>query len=318
MKQHHMPLRDRLISQTTLMGKAMAPVAGLANAALANKPIRALIEATIGIHRNAPMPKSSGQPFARWWKKRPTPTTPAPRGQLVFFHGCAGGYFEVETSKKTIEVLEHLGYRIIVPAQTCCGLAQQSNGLYPQAAQNTLKLAQQLHQAGPELTIISSSGSCTGMLKHEARNILGLTDPTLDSVSYRIRDIMEFLLDLHHQNQLPTNFQPIKQTATYHAPCQLRSQGMGQPALELLRLIPELTTIESTHPCCGIAGTYGLKKEKYDTAQKIGQPLFNLITHTNPNLAYCDTETCRWQLRQATHAQIEHPIWAIHQAYGLS
>ena len=40
MKADHMPLRDRLITQTTLMGKAMTPVAPLANAALSIKPLR--------------------------------------------------------------------------------------------------------------------------------------------------------------------------------------------------------------------------------------------------------------------------------------
>jgi glycerol-3-phosphate dehydrogenase subunit C len=43
-----------------------------------------------------------------------------------------------------------------------------------------------------------------------------------------------------------------------------------------------------------------------------------MITQTNPELALCDTETCRWQLRQGTGAQVEHPIWLVHKAYGLS
>ncbi|MDR1213127.1 MAG: anaerobic glycerol-3-phosphate dehydrogenase subunit C, partial [Propionibacteriaceae bacterium] len=318
MKAHHMPLRDKLISQTTLMGKAMTPVAGLANAALQVAPIRALVEAAVGIHRRAPMPKAARQTFQSWWRKRPARSTPAPLGPVVFFHGCAGGYFEVETSIKSVEVLEHIGYEVIVPRQGCCGLAQQSNGLYEEASASVVKLCQDLRQAGAELTIISSSGSCTGMLKHEAHEIMGVTDDSLKDVGHRIRDIMEFLLDLHQAGQLPTDFQPFEATVPYHAPCQLKGQGMGMPALDVLGLIPELTVIESGKACCGIAGTYGLKKEKYDVAQAVGRPLFDMITQTNPKLALCDTETCRWQLRQGTGAQVEHPIWLIHQAYGLS
>ncbi|MDR1213288.1 MAG: anaerobic glycerol-3-phosphate dehydrogenase subunit C, partial [Propionibacteriaceae bacterium] len=318
MKAHHMPLRDKLISQTTLMGKAMAPVAGLANAALQARPIRALVEAAVGIHRQAPVPKSAGRPFHSWWKSRPLKTTPSPLGPVVFFHGCAGDYFEVETSIKSVEVLEHIGHQVIVPGQGCCGLAQQSNGLYQEASANVIRLCRSLNQAGPELTIISSSGSCTGMLKHEAREIMGVTDPALAAASTRVRDIMEHLLDLHHQGQLPRDLKPNPITVPYHAPCQLKGQGMGMPALDVLRLIPELTVVESGRACCGIAGTYGLKKEKYDVAQAVGRPLFDMITQTNPKLALCDTETCRWQLRQGTGAQVEHPIWLIHKAYGLS
>jgi glycerol-3-phosphate dehydrogenase subunit C len=318
MKADHMPVRDQLITRTTLMGMMMTPVAPIANAALHNKPIRTIVEKVIGIHRNAPMPPAQTQTLQGWLKKRKAPVKAPTRGPVVFFHGCAGGYFEVETSKKSIEVLEYLGYEVIVPKQGCCGLAQQSNGLFDQASAAVLKLCDELRSAGKDLTIISSSGSCTGMLKHEAHEIMGVSDDKLKDVATRIRDIMEFLLDLHDAGELPTDFQAIDMTVPYHAPCQLKSQGMGQPAVEVLKLIPGLTVVESGAVCCGIAGTYGLKKEKYDVAQAVGKPLFDMVKRTNPDLALCDTETCRWQIEQSSGVKTEHPIWMVHRAYGLS
>ena len=41
------------------------------------------------------------------------------------------------------------------------------------------------------------------------------------------------------------------------------------------------------------------------------------VKQVNAELAACDTETCRWQLRTATGANVVHPIWLIHKAYGL-
>ena len=318
MKADHMPLRDRLIGQTVLMGTVMTPVAPIARAALKNKPIRKVMQAVVGVHENAPMPPAQSQTFESWFRKRPAPAGPFPRGTLVFFHGCAGGYFEVETSKKSVEVLEHLGYQVLVPKQGCCGLAQQSNGLFDGATKDVLKLCDDLRSAGKDLTIISSSGSCTGMLKHEAHEIMGVDDERLHDVGTRIRDIMEFLLELHDAGELPTDFAPIEMTVPYHAPCQLKSQGIGKPALEVLRLIPGLTVVDSNATCCGIAGTYGLKKEKYEIAQAVGKPLFDMVKATNPDLALCDTETCRWQISQSSGVRTEHPIWMIHKAYGLS
>ena len=316
MKADHMPLRDRLVSQTTLMGTMMTPVAPLANAVLANKPIRTVVEKVFGVHRDAPMPPAQTQTIQGWLKKRRPRATPATRGPIVFFHGCAGGYFEVETSKRSIEVLEHLGFEVIVPKQGCCGLAQQSNGLFDQATDAVLKLCDDLRKAG-ELTIVSSSGSCTGMLKHEAHEIMGVDDYRLKDVSTRIRDMMEFLLELADAGELP-DLAPIEMTVPYHAPCQLKSQGMGMPALDVLRLIPGLTVVESGATCCGIAGTYGLKKEKYEIAQAVGKPLFDMVRETNPDLALCDTETCRWQIRKGSGVPTEHPVFLIHQALGLS
>jgi len=316
MKAEQMPLRDKLISQTVLMGKAMTPVAPVANAMLGFAPVRAVVEKTFGIHRHAPMPRAQRQTFAGWFSHHRPASAPT-RGPVVFFHGCAGGYFEVETSKMTVEVLEHLGYEVLVPPQGCCGLAQQSNGLFREASAAVLALCDQLRSAGAGLTIVSASGSCTGMLKHEAHEIMGVDEPSLRDVSVRIRDVMEFLRDLHDDGQLPTDFAPIPMTVAYHAPCQLKSQGMGYPALDVLGLIPDLHVVESGQACCGIAGTYGLKAEKYDVAQAVGKPLFEMVRATNPSLALCDTETCRWQISQSAGVPTQHPIAMVHRAYGL-
>lgn len=315
--EHGVPVRDELITQTVLMGKAMTPLAPIANAVLDNKLARTAMEKVVGIHRNAPMPTAHGESLHKWLRKRSAPTRPVTRGALVYFHGCAGGYFEVDAAKKAIEVLEFLGYEVIVPEQGCCGLAEQSNGLFEKASASVRRLVAQLRSAGTDLTIISTAGSCTGMLKHEAHKILGIHDEELLDVGTRIREISEFLMELYEAGELPTDFQPIEMRLPYHAPCQLKSQGMGTPALDLLRLIPGLDVIDSGVTCCGIAGTYGLKKEKYDIAQAVGKPLFDMVQANNDGLAACDTETCRWQIEKSSGVETVHPIVLLHRAYGL-
>ena len=90
-------------------------------------------------------------------------------------------------------------------------------------------------------------------------------------------DICEFLLDLHEQGRLDTGFGRLDEDLPYHAPCQLRSHGIGLPALDLFELVPGLRAIDMDHDCCGIAGTYGLKREKYDIAMAVGAPLFEKV-----------------------------------------
>ncbi|MBB1517309.1 anaerobic glycerol-3-phosphate dehydrogenase subunit C [Tessaracoccus sp. MC1679] len=311
------PVRDKMITQTVLMGKAMTPIAPIANAVLGNKAARYAMEKVVGVHRDAPMPTARGESLHKWLKKRPARTKPATRGALVYFHGCAGGYFEVDAAKKAIEVLEHLGYEVIVPQQGCCGLAEQSNGLFEAASASVRRLVDQLRTPGTDLTIISTAGSCTGMLKHEAHQILGIHDPELLDVGTRIREISEFLMELYEAGELPTDFHPVNMRLPYHAPCQLKSQGIGTPASDLLRLIPGLEVIDSNVTCCGIAGTYGLKKEKYEIAQAVGQPLFDMVQANNDGLAACDTETCRWQIEKSSGVETVHPIVLVHRAYGL-
>ncbi|WP_277063985.1 anaerobic glycerol-3-phosphate dehydrogenase subunit C [Schaalia cardiffensis] len=316
-KEKGIPPRDHLIGRTGFIGTVMTPVAPIANWALDVKAIRIAMEKVIGVHRNAPMPRSAGRTFESWFKKH----TPLPgsgrKGQVIFFHGCAGQYFEVETSIHSVQVLEHLGYEVLVPHHGCCGLALQSNGLYDESRKYVSKLTHDLRKANRNAPIVSASGSCAGMLRHEANEILEMDTPELRDVGSRMWDICEFLMHLHDKGELDLNFQPMDITIPYHAPCQLKSQGLGLPAVELMELIPGVTVKESNQPCCGIAGTYGMKKEKYDIAQAVGKPVFDFIKQVNVELAACDTETCRWQLRTATGANVVHPIWLIHKAYGL-
>ena len=136
-------------------------------------------------------------------------------------------------------------------------------------------------------------------------------------VSGRVFDICEYLLAMHERGELNTDFAPLAETVTYHAPCQQQGHGIGKPALDLLALVPELRTIETGAACCGIAGTYGLKHEKYEIAMDVGAGLFAQIADAGPELAVCDSETCRWHIEQATGVRSVHPIEILHRAAGL-
>jgi glycerol-3-phosphate dehydrogenase subunit C len=145
-----------------------------------------------------------------------------------------------------------------------------------------------------------------------------MDDPTLRAVSDRIYDICEYLVALHGRGELRTDFRPLDMTVTYHAPCQQQGHGIGKPALDLMALVPELRVVEMDATCCGIAGTYGLKKEKYDIAMAVGAGLFDQIRAAGPDLTVCDSETCRWHIEHATGVRTVHPIEILHRAYGLA
>ncbi len=122
---------------------------------------------------------------------------------------------------------------------------------------------------------------------------------------------------MHERGELDTNFKPLGETVTYHAPCQQQGHGIGKPALELMALIPDLEVVESTANCCGVAGTYGLKREKYGIAMKVGAGLFQQIADNRSDLSVCDSETCRWHIQHATGVKSVHPVEMLVRAYGL-
>jgi glycerol-3-phosphate dehydrogenase subunit C len=83
-------------------------------------------------------------------------------------------------------------------------------------------------------------------------------------------------------------------------------------------LIPELKIIESQVACCGVAGTYGYKSEKYEIAMAVGRPLFDFIHKTHAPFSVCDSETCRWQITHATNLPSVHPVELLAFAYGYA
>ena len=311
-------LRDRVLGRPTWAGRAGTPVAPLANWTLRNRPLRIAIEKLIGIHRDAAMPTFAGHTFQGWAKKH---TSPAARKKIVYFHGCGTNYYEPGTGQQLVEILEHNGFEVEVPkGQDCCGLPLQSNGLFDDARGYVARLAHKLAPAARDgALIVGNSTSCTLMLKREALEILQPEDDAeLRFVAERTYDICELLRDLHDKGELRTDFREVPMTVTYHAPCQQQGHGVGKPALDLLDLVPGLRVIENDAVCCGVAGTYGLKVEKRQIAVDVGRRLFDQIGEASPDLAVCDSETCRWHIEDMTGVRTVHPVEVLHRAYGLS
>jgi glycerol-3-phosphate dehydrogenase subunit C len=314
-EERGIPLRNQLIARPTVLGRLGTPVAPLANWTLRNRLLRRLAERALGVHRDAPLPRFANRTFQRWARRHVSP--PAEK-TVVYFHACGTNYYEPSVGQMTVEVLEHNGFHVVVPPQDCCGLPLQSNGNFPAARRYVRKLAARLAPyARDGCAIVSNSTSCGLMLKREGLEILGVEDDELRVVSEAMFDLCEFLLLLHEDGELQTDFRPLELTVPYHAPCQQQGHGIGKPALDLLSLIPGLRTIELNADCCGIAGTYGLKNEKYAVSMSVGDDLFRQIQETEPDVAACDSETCRWQIEHGSGVHAVHPVELLHRAYAL-
>jgi glycerol-3-phosphate dehydrogenase subunit C len=99
-----------------------------------------------------------------------------------------------------------------------------------------------------------------------------------------------------------------------------RAHRIGKPALELMALIPGIEIAESHARCCGIAGTYGYKVEKYQIAMDVGAELFQFVAEQGAGVHYtaCDSETCRRQLEHGDGpAQPPPESRLLAAAYGL-
>ena len=307
-------LRNNLIARTELLGNLAQPFSPLSNKIISNPLARKAAEVTLGIAADAYFPPFANQRFTKWWKNRVSQNIGSPQ-KVVFFYGCSTEYYEPRVGRAAVYVLEALGFEVILPKQNCCGLPLLSNGEFGAARsyheRNSRSLVEYTRQGIP---IVGTSTSCTLTLKEEAPELLDMHDENSQLVAEFTYDFNEFIM--LQSGFFNLKFASIPLTLPYHQPCQYKGHRIGNPAVDVLSFIPDLQIHQSQTACCGIAGTYGFKKEKYDISQSVGEPLFHFVKSINSPLAVCDSETCRWQITHGTGLPAIHPVELIAASLG--
>jgi glycerol-3-phosphate dehydrogenase subunit C len=313
-------LRNRLLGRNETVARIGSYAPRLTNLALHNAFSRFMAEKVMGLARQAPLPRwSTDGTFGDWWRRTAARRLKSEK-KVVYFHGCATMYYEPFVGQAAVAVLEHNGYEVIVPPQNCCGLPLLSNGEFDAAAayhKHNIDFLRAYIEAG--LPIVGTSTSCTLTLKEEAPEMLDMFGPDSIALKGATWDIFEWLRQLHDDGDLRLDLRQMARVVPYHAPCQYRAHRVGKPALAIMALIPGLDARESHARCCGIAGTYGYKIEKYQIAMDVGQELFEFVREQGDavQITACDSETCRWQLEHGTGHPSRHPIEFLAAAYGL-
>lgn len=314
------PLRNRLLGRNETLGKIGSIEPHVANLALHNPVSRFMAEKTMGIARRAPLPRWSTKGTFQDWFRRTASRRLKSDNKVVYFHACSTNYYEPWVGQAAVAVMEHLGFEVIVPPQNCCGLPMLNNGEFPAAEKlfrsNLAKLAPYAHMGYP---IVGTSVSCVLVLREEATEMLDLESAQTRSLNTAMWDMSEWLRELRDNGRLRTDFHDLKMVLPYHVSCQARAHRMGRPSLDIMSLIPGLDAREGNARCCGLAGTYGYKVEKYDIAMRVGEEAFRFVREQGDEarLVASDSEICRWQLQHGTGKLARAPIEIIAAAYGL-
>jgi glycerol-3-phosphate dehydrogenase subunit C len=308
-------LRNNLLARPLLLGDLGAPAPGLVNWLFSFAPTRWMAEKLFAIDRRAPLPLYDGPRFRRWFASRPAVGGKA--GTIVYFTACSTEHYETRVGRATVRLLEHLGFDVIVPEARCCGLPLLSNGEFPAARRyHRANVDSLIAHARAGRAIVGTSTSCTLTLKEEAPDLLDVHDNDSNLVAAHTFDIHEFLLGLADEGAL-TGMRPLPMRLPYHPPCQYRAHRLGIPATEVMRLVPDLEVVESGVGCCGIAGTYAYKTEKYQIGMDVGRPLFEFVAREGAPVVACDSETCRWQITHGTGVPAIHPVEIVAAALGV-
>ena len=308
--QRNTSLRNFVLSNTDLVGSLAPPFAPIVNTAVALKPVRYVMDKVMAIDHRRVFPKYAHGTFTSWYRKHAAAAQAAYAKQVAYFHGCYVNYNNPQLGKDLIRIMNALGYGVqLLDKEKCCGVALISNGLYKQARRQAETNLASIRRAVSDrgLTVLATSSTCTFTLRDEYPHLLEMkNDDVRDRVELATRYLYRLITEQGARLRFREDAAPLR--VAYHTPCHMEKMGWAYYSIELLRMIPgvEVTVLDSQ--CCGIAGTYGFKKENYATSQAVGEGLFRQIEASGADLVATDCETCKWQIEMSTSKRCEHPL----------
>lgn len=302
--------RDFVLSNAELVGKMASAFAPVTNLAMKMKPIRKMMDKMMDIPEDRRFPSYRFKNFKRIYKNK----TAGSKRKVAYFVGCYATYNAPEVAESFVKVMKFNGIEVVRPCQKCCGIPMLANGRMKQARKNAdYNIKSLLPYVRQGYDVVATCTSCSLALKKEYLSIDG-TDEARELAAH-VYDAGEYLRMLKENGELNMNLAPLKETAGYHAPCHMKAQGMGSPAMDILELIPEYTVQDLGAGCCGQCGTFGFKKEKYDVSMKLGRAMAQSVEELNADYTVTECGMCKNQLDQLTDKAVKHPMQILAESY---
>ena len=278
-KQGEVPFGARQLTEIDRNGKIGCSVSGLANWASrrGNALTRPLMEAVIGVHRDAALPAFDSETLEAQAARLDLARDPdAPAGKAgrkaAVFATCFANYNATAIGRAALEVLAKNGVETALVYPGCCAMPQLEQGEIERVARAAKTAAAAFKPwIAKGYDVVALTPSCALMLKFEWPLIVP-GDEDVKALANATFDASEYVVDLARRHGLASGLKPLPGEVFLHISCHSRAQNMGQKGAEMLRLIPE-AKIHVAERCSGHGGTLGVMKETFETALKVGLPV---------------------------------------------
>lgn len=309
-------IEDRVLGEPQLVGRLGSMGTPISNLVSKSSLLRKVQEAATGMSAEFNLPPFAPRTLAKWSRSRAASARAGSRGDVVLFSTCTVNYNLPAAGMAAIQVLEHNGYRVHFPKQqTCCGMPNLDGGDVEAA---TAKARQNVATLFPFVSkgfqVVVPGPTCGLVLKREYPELVG-TDEARE-VARNTVDLLEFLRDLQKKKELSLEFERSLGRVGYHAPCHLRMQKIGFPAMQLLRKVPD-TEVTVIQECSAVDGTWGMKAANYELGKKYAQKLVGEMRTGNFDLVATDCPLSGLRLEQELGVPPRHPVELLNDAYGL-
>ncbi|WP_276302218.1 LUD domain-containing protein [Halorussus lipolyticus] len=284
------------------LGSATAPVSNW----VARAPgARALAERVLGVDSRRDLPEFRRESLRDWFTARGGPAVGDADREVVVYPDPYTNYVEVERGKAAVRTLEELGVEVRIPDLPATGRAPLSQGMISTAESQAETVADALGpmlDAGRDVVVIEPSD--LAMLRADYRKLL--PDETASRIADRSYELFEYLYGLLENGADADGLRAGDgEELAYHAHCQQRTLGLEEYTTEVLgELGYEVRTSDAE--CCGMAGSFGYKREYYELSMDVGADLRNQFA--DAERAVASGTSCCEQLSALRDETVPHPI----------
>jgi FAD/FMN-containing dehydrogenase/Fe-S oxidoreductase len=325
-QQGKVPLSAVMTGYVRVLNKVGSITPRIANTVNATAPARALIDRVMKIDRRRSLPKFSKSLY-RVFKPR---QMPAGTPKVILFADCFTTYNESRIGAAAGRVLESLGYQVVLStngagASGCCGRSMISVGMLEQAIDtidSTVALLSP-HADDPSVkAILCIEPSCMSAITDDWQSLKCTSPkPTRERIAKKTMLVEEFadrFWDEHPARptapgaaQPSANASTAAQKILLHTHCHQKALYGSDTSARLLRRLvgPSNLKVLDTG-CCGMAGSFGYAKNKFDLSMAIGElSLLPSVRRASTDTIICATGTsCRHQIHDGAHREALHPI----------
>ena len=275
---------------------------GLVNLVTQTPGLSHLAKIAAGMPFQRRIPEFAPETFQSWFRKRGPRNEGRPK--VILWPDTFNNHFFPETARAALEALEDTGFHVVVPqGHFCCGRPLYDYGFLDIAKQYLERI---LNRFAADITagvpVVVLEPSCATVFRDELN---GLMPERGDA--HRLME-QTFLLSEFLEKKAPHYLPPqLKRKAIVQGHCHHKAiMKMKDETCVLDKMGVDYEHLNSG--CCGMAGSFGYEKDKYDVSVAVGERV--LLPEVRKaglrTVVVADGFSCREQVLQQTNRHALH------------
>ncbi|MEZ2414349.1 FAD-binding and (Fe-S)-binding domain-containing protein [Muriicola sp. E247] len=312
---HGYSLRNKLFAHNTKANRLAAKFPRLSSSVLNSDLFGRLIKKVTGVAEKRSIPTAKRFNFTSYLQGK-APSNRAPKGKLVLYIDEFTRYLDVEVGKDAIDLLQALGYEIILYFGES-GRTFISKGFLRQARVLAKKNLEALSEyTKKDIPIVGLEPSAILSFRDEYHRF-HLDETAVRALSNNSMLIEEFISrEIENGKITHEDFTSDPQTIKIHGHCHQKSLSNQKVTFDMLNLPENYRVTIINSGCCGMAGSFGYEKEHYDISMQIGGlKLFPAVKRADTDtLIVANGTSCRHQIWDGTQRRSFHPVTILNRA----